>query len=262
MKNQLTITTHPVVVAFAVTLLFIECVIHLHAHVLCLDILLVFSLALAAYSFPSFNTGSVNHKTISRFFFVVAVTSALVAILLVGMIPRLLVLSSCFVLFLLYRFGHTFWFSFRGNPMIKGPLIALCWTMIIVFFPINIYKNTIGISELFSLMMLSFCMVLVMAWLCDLVDLKNDTENRLQTIAVQLGPKRTISLVLLVMMVCTITLTFINPLTGFLLKSVVLADVLIGIAILVVTKLPANSAKWTVDALLLCKPLVMICMIA
>ncbi|MGR6088511.1 MAG: hypothetical protein ACU4F9_10070 [Arcticibacter sp.] len=262
MKNQLTITTHPVVVASGATLLFMESVLLFRAPILLLDVLMVFSLTLSVYSFPSRNEASVSYKTINWMFFALAVTSAIIAILLSGLLHRMLVLGIAFILFLLYRFGASIGFSFRGSPLLKGPVIALCWTIITVYLPFSLYDLAIETSDLFSLAILNFSMVMAMAWLCDLADLKNDVQEGLQTISVQLGPKRTISMVLMVMMACTIALTLFNPLSSIMFKGSVFADVLTGLAIIAVTILPASSAKWMVDALLLCKPLAVICMLA
>lgn len=144
--------------------------------------------------------------------------------------------------------------------MLKGPIIALCWTIITVYLPFYIYEITIGTHELASIVMLNFCLVLAMAWLCDLADLKKDVEKGLQTISVQLGPKHTILLVLLVMLACTIAIALSMPLSSNVLRGALVADVLVGLAILAVTKLPRSSAKWMVDALLLSKPLAVICL--
>ncbi|MFM8916456.1 MAG: hypothetical protein ACKOGP_01790 [Bacteroidota bacterium] len=263
MKTQLTITTHPVVVALAATFLFIESVLLLHGPLLLLDVLLVFSLTLAAYSFPFLiGTPLGGNKFIDRIFFVLAVISAIISLMLSDMLPRMLVLSSCFVLFFLYRYGAIDGFSFRGSPMLKGPVIALCWTIITVYLPVNMYKITIDNFELISVLMLNFCMVLAMSWLCDLADLKNDAEKGLQTMSVLIGSRNTILLVLLVMMVCTAALTFMVPLSSAILKGALVADALTGLAILSVSKLPVSSAKWMVDALMLCKPLALICLLA
>ncbi|MFM7053254.1 MAG: hypothetical protein ACKOX7_00785 [Bacteroidota bacterium] len=263
MKEQITITTHPVVVALAATFLFIECVLLLHGPLLLLDVLLVFSLTLAAYSFPFLNgTPLGGNKLVNQIFFVLAVISAVISLILGGMLPRMLVLNSCFILFFFYRFGSSLGFSFRGSPMLKGPVIALCWTIITVYLPVNIYKITIDNFELVSMLMLNFCMVLAMSWLCDLADLKNDAEKGLQTITVLIGSKNTILLLLLVMIVCTAALTLLVPLSSAVLKGALVADALTGLAILAVSKLPVSSAKWMVDALMLCKPLAVICLLA
>lgn len=262
MKTQLAITTHPVLVALGATLLFIESGLHFHAPFRWLDVGLVFSLTLAAYSFPYRKVASISHKTINWVFFLVAVFSAVMSILLGGMLSRMLVISSCFVLFLSYRFGSALGFSFRGSLLLKGPVIAICWTIITVYMPVNIHNIAIDSREVVPMALLNFCMVLAMAWLCDLADLKNDAEKGLQTISVRLGPERTILMALMIMMACTMVLAFLMPLSSFMLKGVVLADMLTGLAIIAVTKLPSKSAKWMVDALLLCKPLAMICILA
>lgn len=260
MKKQFTITTHPVVVALGATLLFMESVMLFHAPLLLLDLLMVFSLTLSAYAFPSANEFSGLSKVINRVFFLVAVTSAVLSLLMGGTLSRMMILSSCLILFFFYRFGSVIGFSFRGSPMLKGPIIALCWTIITVYLPVNIYEITIYNLELTAMVMLNFSMVLAMAWLCDLADLKNDAGKGLQTISVQLGPKGTILLVLLVMLACTIALALAIPPSSNVLRGALVTDVFVGLAILTVAKLPGSSAKWMVDALLLCKPLAMICL--
>ncbi len=260
MKNQFTITTHPVVVALGATLLFIESVLLIHAPLLLLDVLMVFSLTLSAYTFPSTNKSSDSSKVANQVFFWVAVTSAVVSLLLGGTLSRMMILSSCLILFFFYRFGSVIGISFRGSPLLKGPIIALCWVIITVYMPVNIYEVTIDNLELTAMVMLNFSMVLAMAWLCDLADLKKDFEKGLHTISVQLGPKRTIMLVLLVMLACTIAIAVAIPISSKVLGVTMVAYVLVGLAILAVTKLSRSSAKWMVDALLLIKPLAVICL--
>ena len=250
--------SHRVVIASAGLFLFIESAILLQLPVDYLVALFVFSTTLTAYLVPQdFKWHPVAFFPSSLFLGSLLSTCWLLSYLDPLQFWPILMAATC--LLVAYRFKVFNGYSLRNHPATKGTTIAFCWTMTTVGMLFSLHRGTTYDLNLYMLTSaINFSLVLALSWLCDVADRHHDTQHGLRSIATALGSKKTmIASAMCVTSVMLVVVLFGHEHHQFMLSASI-AVLAVLVSMLAVKRFPATPAKWMVDALLLCKPMLVI----
>jgi 4-hydroxybenzoate polyprenyltransferase len=261
---------HRIIVALAGVALFSECTMLFSGSTFDLIIFPVFSSIFIAYSnLPKalLNVlsgiglkGLVSHSSLLAGG--IAVFSTFIFAFLVGGLETLWMFISCAFLYFLYLGAPIQSIpGIRTVPFLKPVIVSLTWSILVA----TVAAQTSGVSlpDKQHLLVFSgvFLFVFSLAILCDLADKEVDASTSLQTMAMSLGARFTISLALLFSLAQILLTEFLEVSQNIRISSLV-SFLFVMLAISFVRFLPPSTSRRAVDFCLLLKPMTTILLFA